>query len=607
MEVDGGTVTIGKGMTVGYLPQDGICGEGRLLIEEMESADTSIVELQLHLESAYEQVSGNAERVMDAASEESLEVWDTIRKLEDQLRLRESHKLRARAEKILFGLGFKESDLNRNTFEFSGGWQMRIALAKLLLKNPDYLFLDEPTNHLDLPSQRWLETFLQSFQGGLVLISHDRAFLDLLTQKTYALSRGKLEIYSGNFSYHQVQSRLRKEQLLAQKESQDRQIEHTQRFIDRFRAKATKATQVQSRIKQLEKIELIEIENDENEVFFRFPPSPRSNQVIVSIESVSKAYGSLRLFDCFSLKIERGQRLAVVGANGAGKSTLARMISGETTPDSGSIQFGDKTVLSYFAQHQTEQLDPKQTVLQSAMSSGCTVEQTARNILGSFLFSGDSVFKQVEVLSGGEKNRLALARMLLKPANFIILDEPTNHLDIQSKAILQDALKAYDGSFLIISHDRDFLDPIVNQTLEISPAGHRMFWCNVSSYLSKIEDEQAARVTLKSGVSKNGDKAIGNPKMARKLRAERQNQLRPLKAEVVRWEERSIELEDVIQNWEEKMKDPAFFSNRPDQQSDLQAYHQAKLDLDAAMEAWEGAQNRLNEAEASLSDELDDN
>lgn len=602
METDGGRVTIGKGMTIGYLPQDGIHGDGLNLIDELEAAETSIQELQRHLEIAYAQVTGKSEKSPDAMPEQEAEIWELIRGLEDQLRVRESHKLRARAEKILFGLGFGEKDLLRNTSQFSGGWQMRIALAKLLLQNPDYLLLDEPTNHLDLPSQRWLETFLQSYHGGLVLISHDRAFLDQLTNKTFALSRGSLQVYAGNYTYYETQSRIRREQLASQKESQERQIEHTQRFINRFRAKATKATQVQSRIKQLEKIEIIELESEENEVFFRFPPAPRTNQIIVSVEGISKAFGEIRLFENFNLKLERGQRLAVVGANGAGKSTLAKMIAGEEPLDAGTIQLGDKTILSYFAQHQTDQLNTQETVLQSAMGSGCTHEQTARNILGSFLFSGDSVFKKVEVLSGGEKNRLALARMLLKPANFIVLDEPTNHLDIQSKAILQEALQAYDGSFIIISHDRDFLDPIVNQTLEINPAGHRMFWCNVSEYLEKIESE-AAQKGQNGGLGstgKGGDKTVSNPKLLRKLRAERQSQLRPLKADVSKWEARALELEETISVWEEKMKDPAFFSNRSGQAADLQAYDLAKQQLDSAMESWELAQNRLLEFEAQM-------
>lgn len=601
-DTDGGSVSVGKELSLGYLPQDGICGKGQLLLEELEASETSIQNLQSILDESYALVGVAQETDIDSMPEDISDAWETIHRVEDELRMRESHKLRSRAEKILFGLGFSQGDLTRVTTKFSGGWQMRIALAKLLLQNPDYLLLDEPTNHLDLPSQRWLENFLSGYHGGLVLISHDRAFLDLLTKKTFALSRGKLEIYAGNYSYFEVQSRLRKEQLVAQKEAQDRQIEKTQQFINRFRAKATKATQVQSRIKQLEKVELIELETDENAVFFRFPPSPRSNQTLVEVQNLDKAFGDIRLFEGFNLKIERGQRLAVVGANGAGKSTLARILAGEESLDAGSRTLGDKTKMSYFAQHQTDRLDPNHSVLESALSVGATSQQMARDILGSFLFSGDAVFKRVNVLSGGEKNRLALARMLLKPSNLIILDEPTNHLDIQSKSILQDALEQFDGSFLIISHDREFLDPLVNQTLEVSPNGHRMFWCNVSGYLEKTEIEQKiASISKKTGSFQN-QKSTRNPKLLRQQRVEQQKRLSPLKKKVQKWEQRSISLEEDILQWEERMKDPAFFSNRPDQKNDMQAYEKAKYNLELAMEEWETAQTELEHLEDEMKD-----
>ena len=602
METDGGHISVGKGMTLGYLPQDGITGGGKVLVDEVEAAETSIVHLQELLDESYSIVGEAAEGKPDEMSEELSDAWETIHRVENELRIRESHRLRSRAEKILFGLGFQEKDLGRKTTEFSGGWVMRVALAKLLLQSPDYLLLDEPTNHLDLPSQRWLEKFLGAYKGGLVMISHDRAFLDLLTSKTFALSRGKLEIYAGNYSWFEKESRVRKEQLVARKASQDRQIEKTQEFINRFRAKATKATQVQSRIKQLDKVERIQLESEEHSVYFRFPPSPRSNQVLIELQGLKKAYGSISLFDGFDLKIERGQRLAVVGANGAGKSTLAKILAGEESIDAGERQIGDKTAMSYFAQHQTEMLDPRKNVLESALEISSASEQMARDVLGSFLFSGDAVYKPVSVLSGGEKNRLALARMLLKPANLIILDEPTNHLDIQSKAILRDALEKYDGSFLIISHDREFLDPLVTQTLEISPRGHRMFWCNVSDYLEKTEEEQNG---LAGG---DGNRSVGsgserNPKQLRKLKAERQKLINPLKREVERWEQAAVALEEAVLQWEERMKDPAFFSNRPDQKNDMQAYEKSKRDLEHVLEQWEKAQIDLEKLESELSED----
>jgi ATP-binding cassette, subfamily F, member 3 len=595
IEFDGGKIHVGRGMTLGYLPQDGIEGEGDRLIDELERAESSIQTLQAALDEAYALVGQGAEgkHSVEVDEEMTADAWETIHRIEDELRLRESHKLRSRAEKILFGLGFSKEDMERHTTTFSGGWQMRIALAKLLLRHPDYLLLDEPTNHLDLPSQRWLEQYLQSYRGGLVLISHDRAFLDLLTNRTFALSRGRLQVYAGNYSYFEVQARLEKEQLIARKATQDRQLEKTQDFIDRFRAKATKAAQVQSRIKQLDKVERIEIEQDESSVFFRFPPAPRSNQVLIAVEGLCKAYGPIRLFDQFDLKIERNQRLAVVGANGAGKSTLARMLAGDEAPNAGRRMVGEKTALAYFAQHQTQQLDPSHTVLRSALAGGSPSEQLARDVLGSFLFSGDSVHKPVSVLSGGEKNRLALARILLKPANLLILDEPTNHLDIQSKAILQDALKHYDGALLIISHDREFLDPLVTHTLEVSPRGHRMFWCHVSAYLEKVEEEARLRDALASGAGEL--KSSLNPKLQRKARVEQQQQLAPLKRKAQDWENTVMRLDAEVQEWEQKMLDPGFFS-KPGSAADLKAYEDTKRKLENAMLAWDEAQKALDAA-----------
>ncbi|MDD4349768.1 MAG: ATP-binding cassette domain-containing protein, partial [Opitutales bacterium] len=363
----------------------------------------------------------------------------------------------------------------------------------------------------------------------------------------------------------------------------------------RFRAKATKASQVQSRIKQLEKVERIEIEQDEASLRFRFAETPPAHQLLIQLDQIHKSYGDLNLFHGFDLKIEKGQRLAVVGVNGAGKSTLARIIAGEEPFQSGHRQVGSKTIIGYFAQHQTEQLNPDHSVLESALLSGAA-EQRTRDVLGSFLFSGDAAFKKVAVLSGGEKNRLALARMLLKPCNLMVLDEPTNHLDIATKRILQDALREYNGALMIISHDRDFLDPLVTQTLEISPKAHRMFWCNVSAYLDKVEADQASD-SKSSGKTKNA--AAGSFKDVRRAKAERLQRLGPLKKAVVHAESRVVSLEKQLSEWEDKMKNPEFFSGRPDLKSDMEAYDRVKYDIETAMKEWEDAQAELEEAESA--------
>lgn len=589
-EPDSGSVVIGNGMEVGYLPQDGLETRGSPLIEEVERAERNIQQLQKDLDAAHQRAADHPE---DPDHPEALEAWEKIHEIEGELQRREAHKLRSRAEKVLSGLGFQEADFHRDTGTFSGGWQMRIALAKLLLHQPDFLLLDEPTNHLDLPSQRWLEKMLKGYPGGLVLISHDRAFLDELTEKTFYLRQGGLEVYAGNYSYFERESVHRQEVLESRKAAQDRKIEKTEQFIERFRYKASKASQVQSRIKQLDKLDRIELESEESSIAFTFPPAPRGGQVLIDLQNIRKAFGDLRLFQDFSLKIERDQRLAVVGVNGAGKSTLARILAGEERLDAGNRLVGDKTKIAYFAQHQTEQLDPRHTVLESAIAATGAGEETARTLLGAFLFTGDTVFKPVEVLSGGEKNRLALARILLRPANFLILDEPTNHLDMASKETLKEALKDYGGSLFIISHDRDFLDPLVDRTLEINPRGHRLFWTHVSGYLEKVEAEMES-------VKQGGETSDGsglNPKVLRRLKAERQEKLAPLRKEVQKCEQAVEHYDHEVAAWEEKMKDPDFFSSRPGHQEDMQAYDSAKRNQARAMEAWENAQKTLEKAE----------
>ncbi|MDP0500631.1 MAG: ABC-F family ATP-binding cassette domain-containing protein [Verrucomicrobiota bacterium JB022] len=594
VDYDGGRIDRSQGTTLGYLPQDGLEAHGQPVLEEVMQADVRTYELQAEMHAASERLH---ELPHDSAPYH--QTLEHIGEIERELEAREAHKLQARAEKVLSGLGFAPKDFVRDCGEFSGGWQMRIALSKLLLAQPTFLLLDEPTNHLDLPSQRWLEQYLRTYPGGLVLISHDRAFLDELTTKTFALSRGNLYVYNGNYSFYEAEHAQRKAVALAQRESQERQMEKTQAFIDRFRAKASKAAQVQSRIKAMDKIELVEIEDDEASVSFKFPPAPRCGATVLEIKGLHKAYGSLRLFEGFDLKIEKGERLAVVGVNGAGKSTLARMMAGDEPMDQGTRELGHQVQLSYFAQHQTESLDPNDNVVQAALRGLNATEQQARDVLGSFLFRGDEAFKPVRVLSGGEKNRLALARMLLQPANFFILDEPTNHLDMQSKRTLQQALRLYDGGFCIISHDRDFLDPIVQKVLEISPSGHRMFWGNVSEYLAKVEADQAAASAAAAGKATSAAVPVDNlnAKERRQREAEKRRVLQPLRQNVERLEAEVERLDAAIATWEEKMKDAAFFSRSDGLKEDMQAYEQTKRDQQNAMEAWEFAQVELEEAE----------
>ena len=486
-EVDGGKVDKANYVTFGYLPQDGIEMHGRTLFKETELAFADVLGLKAKVEEAEERLDE-----MDTSSEEFYETLELIGEWEHRLEDLDAGKLPSRIESVLLGLGFSSSDMHRKTEEFSGGWQMRIALAKLLLANPSLLLLDEPTNHLDVTSQKWLEDFLLRYDGSLIMISHDRGFLDIICNRTFELSMGSLHVYSGNYSVFETQSAERKELQMKAYKSQQKEIQQAEQFINRFRAKASKAKQAQSRIKALDKIERIQIEKEEDGVSFSFAPPPRSGQTVINLVDVSKSYGDLLVIRDANLRIERGDRIVVVGVNGAGKTTIAKVIAGVEPFQSGEREIGQSTHISYFGQHQADELDKSLTVLATLEESAEGKNTTnIRSILGTFLFRGDDVFKKVSVLSGGERNRLALAKMLARSANFLILDEPTNHLDMRSQDALQNALQEYTGAYLIVSHNRAFVDPLATKVLEIRKDGLSLFPGNVSDYLRHLEVVEA--------------------------------------------------------------------------------------------------------------------
>ncbi|MBN12425.1 MAG: ABC transporter ATP-binding protein [Opitutaceae bacterium] len=486
-EVDGGKVDKANYATFGYLPQDGIEMHGRTLFKETELAFADVLGLKAKVEEAEDRLDK-----MDTSSEEFYETLELIGAWEHRLEDLDAGKLPSRIESVLLGLGFSSSDMNRKTEEFSGGWQMRIALAKLLLANPSLLQLDEPTNHLDVTSQKWLEDFLLRYEGSLLMISHDRGFLDIICNRTFELSMGSLHVYSGNYSVFETQSAERKELQMKAYKSQQKEIQQAEQFINRFRAKASKAKQAQSRIKALDKIERIQIEKEEDGVSFSFAPPPRSGQTVINLVDISKSYGDLPVIRDANLRIERGDRIVVVGVNGAGKTTIAKVIAGVEPFQSGEREIGQSTHISYFGQHQADELDKSLTVLATLEESAEGKNTTnIRSILGTFLFRGDDVFKKVSVLSGGERNRLALAKMLARSANFLILDEPTNHLDMRSQDALQNALKDYTGAYLIVSHNRAFVDPLATKVLEIRKDGLSLFPGNVSDYLRHLEVVEA--------------------------------------------------------------------------------------------------------------------
>ena len=490
LDSDGGSIDKAGYVSVGYLPQDGISVSGKTLFAEAESAFGDILELQKNLEKAEEEMLE-----MDTSADEYYDLIDLMGEWEQQLEDHEPTKMKSRIERILLGMGFSESDFERDTGEFSGGWQMRIALAKLLLQNPSLIILDEPTNHLDIVSQHWVEQYLKHYQGALIVISHDRAFLDEVTNRTLELKLGNLTTFKGNYSYYLDESDKRLETLRKAYANQQKEIKEVKDWINRFRSNVKKASMVQSRIKALEKMELISIPRDEKKMFFRFPKSPPASAKVITISDLHKAYGDNVIFDGLDLRIDKGDRIAVVGVNGAGKSTLARIMAGTEPYQSGEVEKGINTVLGYFAQSQADELDPNNSVLEEVEKAAVgNDDANPRGALGALLFSGDEALKKTSVLSGGEKNRVALAKMLMHPANCMVLDEPTNHLDIKSKEVLQEAINLYEGTVILVSHDRAFLDGVVNKVLEVSPGSTRMLTCNVSEYIQRLEQETAEKL-----------------------------------------------------------------------------------------------------------------
>ncbi len=476
---DAGSIRMASDTTIGYLPQDGIVHHGRTVYDEVVLAFDELLALkheQHGIEDALAETTHDGEGDHEKLLERYAEVTERFKHLG-------GYEIDARVADVLKGLGFSPADQARHTEEFSGGWQMRIALAKLLLARPNLLLMDEPTNHLDLPARNWMEEYLHDYPGSVVLVSHDRYFLDAVVKRITEVGLRTLTDYHGNYSKYMVEHQARMERLLEAHRRQSEEIEKTEAFINRFRYKATKARQVQSRIKQLDKVERIEIPPQRKKIRFKFPETPRPGRIVLETRGVRRAYGSNVVLDGVDLMVERGDRIGLVGANGAGKSTLMRILAGVDRPDAGTRILGHQVRLDYFAQNQAEILEPTRTVHEEmSAASPTTMVPMIRHILGGFLFSGDDVYKRVAVLSGGERNRLALAKMLLNPSNLLILDEPTNHLDLDSKEILLDALLDYGGTLVFVSHDRYFVDNLATKVVDVGgrqavlyPGGYEEF------------------------------------------------------------------------------------------------------------------------------------
>lgn len=575
-----GSFALEKNCEIGYLPQDLDFENGRTVLEEAYLAFEEIMKVEKRQETIHRIM----EDTQDFESQSYLDILDELNELNTRYEMIGGYHYQAQTEKILLGLGFSMSDLNAATDTFSGGWRMRIELAKLLLKDNDILLLDEPTNHLDIESIIWLEQFLNQYSGAVVIVSHDKMFLDNVTNRSIEISMGRIYDYNKPYSQYLVlRSELKELQLNAQK-NQEKQIQQTERLIEKFRAKASKATMAQSLIKKLDKIDRIEVDEDDNSVMkLRFPISVTPGKVVLEIDSVSKSYGDNQVLSEIDLLIERDSKTAFVGQNGQGKSTLAKIIVSELEASNGLVKLGHNVQIGYFAQNQAEYLDGSKTVLDTMIDAANETNRAkVRDILGSFLFRGEEADKYVRVLSGGERNRLALAKLLLQPLNVLVMDEPTNHLDIKSKNVLKQALQSFEGTLLLVSHDRDFLQGLTNKVYEFKDQKINEYLGDIDFYLEQRKAQDFRAIEKKQQV-KTEKKAQNNQKPA--LDYQQQKAHKSLQNKLSNLETKISDLEKLIaskdksleDDYERTAADPAFFDR----------YQKDKKDLQQAMKDWE--------------------
>ncbi len=544
-EPETGTVIIASGQTVGYLPQEMVPeGMGTILEEAMKAFDQID-----NLERQQERLTAEVAERTDYESEEYTRLLARLHEVTEQIAMLGGSNRQEQAEKVLLGLGFRHADFPRLLAEFSGGWQMRVELAKLLLKHPDFLLLDEPTNHLDIESIQWLENYLSSYTGAVVLVSHDRTFLDNITKRTIEITAGKIYDYKVPYSEYVVQMQERRASQMASLTNQQRQVAQIEAFIERFRYKATKSKQVQSRIKMLERMEAITVDEVSTEsIHFQFPPAPHSGKIVMEATHLGKAYGDNQVFDNVDFLVTKGAKLAFVGRNGEGKSTLAKIIVGELTDYTGMFRLGHQVQIGYYAQNQAAMLDGEKTVFQTIDDAAMgDIRPKIRNILGSFLFDSDDIEKKVKVLSGGEKARLALAKLLLTPSNLLVLDEPTNHLDMDSKDVLKNALLQYTGTLIVVSHDRDFLQGLTDSLFEFRDGAVHEFKGDIFEFLDYRRMEHLKELDqTKKKSSESTQQAVSQNKLNYQQSKERERELRKLRSNVERIEQDIAQLEGSI-------------------------------------------------------------
>ena len=627
-EADSGGILKPPALTVGYLPQDGLSHTGRTVFGEAASAFGLLLGMKDEMHALEARLGDPA--IPAAEHDDMLARYSD---LQDRFRLHDGYAIELKTATVLQGLGFSPSDFERPTETFSGGWQMRIALAKLLLGQPNLLLLDEPTNHLDLEARNWLETYLNAYPHAVILVSHDRFFLDAVVTRIADLTLRTLTDYVGNYSDYLVEHQARIEALRKAKREQDEEVARIKMFIDRFRYQATKASQVQSRIKLLEKVVPIEVPPERKKIHFDFPTCGKSGRTVLELKKARKAYGDLVVFGGVNLHIERGDRIALVGPNGTGKSTLMRMLSGEEAPDSGDRLEGHNVVMQYFAQDEATRLDPKPTVYETlASGSPLHMVPAIRSILGGFLFSGDDVYKPVRVLSGGERTRLAVARMLLRPSNVLLLDEPTNHLDLDSKEVLLDALADYGGTLVFVSHDRYFVERLATKIIEIShgdalvyPGTYKEFLWHKEHPQGELQDGRMAgwrkgkeprRKDLKEG--QEGTQTAGRvvldppgkppqrrppPSHEEKKRVDaaarkRQRAAQARQAEIDALEKQIAECESSLREIEQTMAAAGFYDDREAAQPVIGQHQELMWRIGDLMHQWEKLQSSIDLAEA---------
>jgi len=588
---ESGEIIKQKGLRIGYLPQEMLVFKGKTLFDEVKS---SLVELKTIVQREKEIIDLlNIKSLNGEERDLLLEELGEINHKKEEI---DFYSAESRIEKVLTGLGFNENDFYRLTDEFSGGWQMRIQLAKILLADNHLILLDEPTNHLDIDTLTWLVGFLQNYEGALIIVSHDRHFVNNVTNKTLEIFNYQVNYYPGTYEEYLTFKRERDIQLRNQEKIREKKVKEVERFIERFRYKASKAKQVQSRIKQLEKLDSIELIEDEKRIDIRFPDPPKSGVLPVELISVEKSYGSLLVFQEISVQIERGDKIAIVGPNGAGKTTLAKIIGRRTEINKGEINYGHNTIVSYYEQEVAESLNPDYDLIDilEDVNEELTIGEL-RKILGSFLFTGDDVFKKVKVLSGGEKSRVALSRLLLTKSNLIILDEPTNHLDFTSKEILQKALNDFSGTLIIVSHDIEFLRPIVNKVFEIRDNKLKIHYGGIDYYLNKrleLSDNKHREEITGEKQSKKDRK-----RLEAELRQKKFNETKAMRTRLEICESAIQSLEELKNTIEKELSDPNIFSNPIIAKEKNQKYESTKISLEKEYEIWTELSHQIEEIE----------